>query len=75
MATQRAKEEPFDLGNSDDEDTSSTAIRSFLLPKKRTCPFVPMENEFFATHRSLALHCRMKHKDKSGNPMLVTPVE
>jgi hypothetical protein len=68
-----------DVGDNDDEnkDTAS-AIRSFLFPAVRVCPFVAKglcNHPGFTRQRALSTHCRMKHQGENRKPIILTTVE
>lgn len=72
-------EEFSDAGDSDDgfEDAVS-AIKPFLFPAVRMCPFVAKglcKHAGYTKQRALSTHCRMKHKDENGQPIILTTVE
>jgi hypothetical protein len=72
-------EEFPDFGDSDDKlEDAVFAIKPFLFPAVRMCPFVAKglcKHAGFNKQRALSTHCRMKHRDENGNPIIFTTVE
>jgi hypothetical protein len=72
-------EEFSDAGESDDGlEDADFAIKPFLFPAVCMCPFVAKglcKHAGFNKQRALSTHCRMKHQDENGNPIIFTTVE
>ena len=72
-------EELPDARDGDDEvEESASAIKPFLFPAVHMCPFVAKglcDHAGYTTQRGLSTHCRMRHKDENGKPIILTTVE
>lgn len=71
------EESPDSIDSDDEQEVAVTAIKPFLFPAIRMCPFVAKglcKHAGFNTQRGLSTHCRMKHQE-NGNPIILTTVE